>query len=281
MRSLIFLSIIFAVSLGWVSFPLSMQTAHTQTRQEHPTGPEKATAVIAKQTVRSYLQEVFHESSGDQKAFADYYLFGHDHNKLFIWAHIAAYSMHKGDLKLVSGQSLPVILTLSPDGSITDHWQPLPGKKYAESIKEQFPPTYHHHVLTFHTRHQEILSDLKESVHKRARKNLQSQNRIVLCPGETQALELEANRTTGYTWSYTIKDTKIIKVVSDEYKEHDSKDKVLGAGGKRVLHIKALAEGTTVIHLRYDRAWNPEERSEERTVRIQVQKKQDISFNLP
>ncbi|MFO7802609.1 MAG: hypothetical protein R6V55_09980 [Desulfovermiculus sp.] len=83
MRSLIFLSIIFAVSLGWVAFPLSMQTAHAQTREKHPAGPEKATAVIAKQTVRSYLQEVFREPSGDPKAFADYYLFGHDQNKLF------------------------------------------------------------------------------------------------------------------------------------------------------------------------------------------------------
>lgn len=270
MRSLIPLSIIIVVSLGWASFSVSTQTTHAQTREEHSPGPEKAAAVIEKQTVRSYLQEVFRDPSGDQKAFADYYLFGHDQNKLYIWAYIAEYSMHKGELKLVSGQSLPVILTLSPDGSITDHWQPMPEKEYAESIKEQFPPMYHHDVLTFQTRHQEILRDLKNLVNKRARENMQTQNRIVLSPGEVQALELEANRTTGYTWSYTIQDKDIIKIVSDEYKEHDSKDNVLGGGGKRVLHIKALAEGTTVIHLRYYREWNPEDLAAERTVRIQV-----------
>lgn len=281
MRSLIPLSIIIAVSLGWASFPVSTQTTHAQTREKRTSGPETAAAVIEKQAVRSYLQEVFREPSGDQKAFADYYMFGHDQNKLFIWAYIAEYSMNKGELKLVSGQSLPLILTLSLDGSITDHWQPRPGERYTESIKEHFPPMYHHDVLTFQTRHQEILSDLKNSVNKIARESMQSQNRMVLSPGEVQALELEANRTTGYTWSYTIRDKDIIKVVSDEYKEHDSEDNVLGAGGKRVLHIKALAEGITVIHFRYYRDWNPEDIAAERTFRIQVKRKQDLSFNCP
>ena len=272
MRSFIPLSIIIAVFLGWASFPMSTQTLHAQTREEHSPGPEKSAAVIEKQTVRSYLQEVFHEPTGDQKAYADYHLFGHDQNKIFIWAYIAEYSMHKGELKMVSGQSLPVILTFSPNGSITDHWQPQPGKEYTESIKEKFPPMYHHDVLTFQTRHQEVLRDLKDSVKMRAQKNMQSQSRMDLFPGEVQALKLEANRTTGYTWSYTIRDTDIIKVVSDEYKEHEPKEEVLGVGGNRVLHIKALAEGTTTIHLRYYREWNPEDIAEERTVRIQVKR---------
>ncbi len=93
----------------------------------------------------------------------------------------------------------------------------------------------------------------------------------VLSVGETSAIRLKANRTTGYCWHYTIENSDIIKIVRDVYKEKKNREGMLGAGGMRIIEIKGINEGSAAIHLKYCRPWQPERIKKTREIFIKVE----------
>lgn len=72
------------------------------------------------------------------------------------------------------------------------------------------------------------------------------------CKGRYFTISLESNATTGYTWDCAVANSKIVKLVSDDY---SSGSDVPGAAGKQVFRFKALKKGTTKITLQYKRSW--------------------------
>ena len=71
--------------------------------------------------------------------------------------------------------------------------------------------------------------------------------------GETIAVRLAGNPTTGYTWAVDEVDKKTLKLVDSSYTR--SSPEMIGSGGWRTLTFKAISAGTSPIKLKYWRAW--------------------------
>jgi inhibitor of cysteine peptidase len=73
---------------------------------------------------------------------------------------------------------------------------------------------------------------------------------------ETIKIKLESNPTTGYSWNLSGKtNTAIISLLSSDYKTSSSDKEVVGAGGYETIAFKAIAKGTTIIILTYNKSW--------------------------
>lgn len=232
-------------------------------------GPETH---CAGEAVSCYLENSVLEPAPGREVFSAYHVFGSRGNRLFIWAYISEYQAENGKPEKKRARSGPMIIFLSPGGAVKGHWEPEPGRKYPESIRKKFPEQYQEDVLDFHTRHKNILRKLEYSAGKKAKSHERSAEGFdrILRPGETASIRLDANRTTGYKWFYTIRDRGIIDVVSDEYREDEHEERVLGAGGVRIIKIKGLRKGSTRIRLEYRRGWNPDDIDRTRLIRIRV-----------
>ncbi len=232
--------------------------------------PDKNQQKIQRSRIIDYLQKTILSPNFGGDVWVDYYEFGRQEKEIFLWVYAVEYFSRDGELEMGSGFSGPMALTIKDD-SIQKHWQPREGENYSSSIKNKFPSKYQEDVLNFQARHQDILKDLKESVSRKAEEELiEAGADINLQVGETDVIELEANRTTGYSWHYNIKNEEILKVVSDDYKDPQNKKGVLGAPGKRILKIKALQKGSTVVYLEYYREWKPEKVEKSKEIRVQV-----------
>lgn len=90
---------------------------------------------------------------------------------------------------------------------------------------------------------------------------------------KTLKLELEANATTGYSWSYSLSQENIVKFVKDEYVSSKNDSKLTGVGGKQVYEIKGLKEGEVTITFKYSRSWETDiEPIETKTITLIVEK---------
>lgn len=77
---------------------------------------------------------------------------------------------------------------------------------------------------------------------------------ITLKPGQTLAVALEANPTTGYNWLLDVEpDAAVLSVVGEEF-QAPSGERV-GAGGVTTWRFRALATGETSFRLGYARSW--------------------------
>lgn len=75
---------------------------------------------------------------------------------------------------------------------------------------------------------------------------------IRLAVGETFALALAGNPTTGYTWQVDM-DGKYLELLERQY---EPGGEAIGAGGLEVFHVRALAPGNTEIVFEYKRSWD-------------------------
>jgi inhibitor of cysteine peptidase len=77
---------------------------------------------------------------------------------------------------------------------------------------------------------------------------------IELEQGQTLAITLESNPTTGYGWARdpTQTDDVLVQVGEPEYK---SKSNLIGGGGAETLRFRAEAPGETTLSLVYRRPW--------------------------
>ena len=274
------LILILVVAGGIFLFSSSPENSNQAPEKSNPeeTGPKEQDKITPEKEleikVMDHLESSVLEPEAEQgRIFADYHQFGQAGNKVFIWGYIAEYQQEKGELKLGSALSNPMVITVDEDQKIQDHWQPRDGAEYTDSIKEKFPSKYQEDALNFQTRHKDILQNLKRSLRQRAEKEMiPEQFDKVLKVGETATITLEANRTTGYQWSHNIADQEILEIISDEYQETEQDQDVVGAGGTRIVEIKGVKEGTTTVELEYSREWESKPPKKRRDISIKVEK---------
>lgn len=73
--------------------------------------------------------------------------------------------------------------------------------------------------------------------------------------GETVAIELPANPSTGYSWTYELSEKDILKEDSSGYIPAPGKDDGVGRGGKQVWIFRAVNPGSVGITFTYQRPW--------------------------
>jgi inhibitor of cysteine peptidase len=74
--------------------------------------------------------------------------------------------------------------------------------------------------------------------------------------GESFAIELAGNPTTGYMWQPDV-DSQHLELLGQKFEP--GRDGV-GAGGKEIFRFRALAAGVTEIAFAYRRPWDKESR---------------------
>jgi inhibitor of cysteine peptidase len=78
--------------------------------------------------------------------------------------------------------------------------------------------------------------------------NLKANNSVVI--------KLESNITTGFRWNLSNEtDTSIVSLVSSDYKQANTDNKLVGAGGYETFTFKANSQGNTSIILTYNKSW--------------------------
>ncbi len=80
-------------------------------------------------------------------------------------------------------------------------------------------------------------------------------NTATVAKGETFAIELDSNPTTGYAWDVKLKAGKASLLKEDFTSSAQPGSMVCGAGGKQVFIFKAEEAGTVEIEAQYKRAW--------------------------
>ncbi|HEY5001092.1 MAG TPA: protease inhibitor I42 family protein [Candidatus Cryosericum sp.] len=88
--------------------------------------------------------------------------------------------------------------------------------------------------------------------------------------GKTFTIALDANMTTGYNWSQTIKDTNVVAYLDNAYVAAAADPKVVGGGGTDTFTFKAVGKGTTTITLIYARPWESVPPAQTRTITVTV-----------
>jgi inhibitor of cysteine peptidase len=88
--------------------------------------------------------------------------------------------------------------------------------------------------------------------------------------GKTFTIALDANATTGYNWSQTIKDTNMVAYVDNAYVAEARDPQVVGGGGTDTFTFKAVGKGTTTITLAYARPWESVPPAKTRTITVTV-----------
>jgi inhibitor of cysteine peptidase len=88
--------------------------------------------------------------------------------------------------------------------------------------------------------------------------------------GKTFTIALDANATTGYSWSQTVGDKTVVSFVSNAYAAETRDPQVVGGGGTDTFTFKAVGKGTTTITLDYARVWESVPPAQTRTITVTV-----------
>lgn len=80
-----------------------------------------------------------------------------------------------------------------------------------------------------------------------------SGRRVVLQPGQTVVLSLDANPSTGYIWETVHAAEPVLRQVGDS--EFRPGSERVGASGTQVLRFEAAAAGQASLELAYRRPW--------------------------
>lgn len=78
---------------------------------------------------------------------------------------------------------------------------------------------------------------------------------VVVQAGDEFFIALPSNRTTGYTWSQTIGDEKIVAYEGNVYQAPSAG--LAGQGGQQIFIYHANRSGSTAIHFSYARPFEP------------------------
>jgi len=76
---------------------------------------------------------------------------------------------------------------------------------------------------------------------------------VELEAGQTLAIGLESNPTTGYTWEVAELDEHILRQVGET--EFEPESGAIGAGGVETLRFETVSAGQTALRLVYHRPW--------------------------
>ena len=72
------------------------------------------------------------------------------------------------------------------------------------------------------------------------------------------AVILRSNPTTGYTWTATVADEKVVAVVDDGFAQDAAEETATGVGGFQRYVFEGKAEGCTTVTFTYGRSWEAE-----------------------
>ena len=78
---------------------------------------------------------------------------------------------------------------------------------------------------------------------------------VELSTGDTLALALRANPTTGYGWIIAAVDTTILRKIDAGYIPDNVPKGIVGSGGRAFLRFEATKPGKTAVELEYKRSW--------------------------
>lgn len=78
---------------------------------------------------------------------------------------------------------------------------------------------------------------------------------VAVDAGEEFFIALASNETTGYTWSQSIGDGKILAYEGNVYQ--NPSNGLTGAGGQQIFIYHANRSGTTTVHFSYGRPFEP------------------------
>jgi len=79
-----------------------------------------------------------------------------------------------------------------------------------------------------------------------------------LTVGNIGRVVLEGNSTTGYSWHYTIGNSKMLSLNSESFVQDTAAEGMVGVGGTYTWDFKALKAGQTKITFKYYRDWEGE-----------------------
>lgn len=71
--------------------------------------------------------------------------------------------------------------------------------------------------------------------------------------GEQFTITLDANHTTGYSWTAVVSDSTILGTEGSDYVTPAVK--VMGRGGQEVWRFRGVLQGTTTITFKYAKPW--------------------------
>ena len=80
---------------------------------------------------------------------------------------------------------------------------------------------------------------------------------VSLTPGAEIQVTLEGNATTGFSWELIEYDPVVIAPVNEPVYEKDD-DELVGAGGRWIWTLRAVASGESPVQFVYHRAWEDE-----------------------
>lgn len=87
----------------------------------------------------------------------------------------------------------------------------------------------------------------------------QNGEQLNIALGDTLNLLLQANITTGYSWSVVAIDTAMLLKVGENY--FGSNSEAVGSGGRQWYAFKTLSPGISSLKLAYKRPWESAETS--------------------
>ena len=88
--------------------------------------------------------------------------------------------------------------------------------------------------------------------------------------GESQVLQLKGLATSGYEWIYTVEDQKIISIKKEFVATAETEKKLAGASVSENFTITALQQGTTKLHFKQVRSWEPTNPANEKQITVTV-----------
>jgi len=96
---------------------------------------------------------------------------------------------------------------------------------------------------------------------------------VKVAAGGTVTLTLEANATTGFSWTRADKvDKNILKLERNDYLQNANPGGMVGVGGRTVIVYRALKPGKAKIELTYMQPWEPDsEFNTDYTVTVEVE----------
>ncbi|MGN0537535.1 MAG: protease inhibitor I42 family protein [Acutalibacteraceae bacterium] len=71
---------------------------------------------------------------------------------------------------------------------------------------------------------------------------------------KTYTINLDANATTGYTWTYTVNKEGIVKETANEYTPNKTEGDVAGTGGVQTYSFEGVKKGNVILIFKYMKA---------------------------
>jgi len=94
--------------------------------------------------------------------------------------------------------------------------------------------------------------------------------RVEMAVGQTLAVTLDANPSTGYGWQRVLSEDGVLQQVGEtQFQEGPAGKGLVGAGGQEILRFKAERAGQTTLDLVYLRPWE-KDAEPEGTFSVQV-----------